>query len=231
MKKARYLELLSHSFPTSRQAASAIAHYSGELSLPKPTELYISDIHGEYEAFANILRTGCGSLQRVINEAFDQSLTDQEKAALTCLICYPQEKMDCVLSDEVETTAWYEESISQLLVLIDYLLLTHSHRELADALPEEFAVLTQDLLSLDYPTEIVSSLIATNIAAPYLEALCLAVRTLLVGKLHMVGDVYDRGPFPELIMDELANSPRIDIQWGNHDICLLYTSPSPRDCS
>ncbi len=230
MKKARYLELLSHSFPTSRQAASAIAHYSGELSLPKPTELYISDIHGEYEAFANILRTGCGSLQRVINEAFDQSLTDQEKAALTCLICYPQEKMDCVLSDEVETAAWYEESISQLLVLIDYLLLTHSNRELADALPEEFAVLTQDLLSLDYPTEIVSSLIATNTAAPYLEALCLAVRTLLVGKLHMVGDVYDRGPFPELIMDELANSPRIDIQWGNHDIVWMGAALGQRGC-
>ena len=230
MKKARYLELLSHSFPTSRQAASAIAHYSGELSLPKPTELYISDIHGEYEAFANILRTGCGSLQRVINEAFDQSLTDQEKAALTCLICYPQEKMDCVLSDEVETAAWYEESISQLLVLIDYFLLTHSNRELADALPEEFAVLTQDLLSLDYPTEIVSSLIATNTAAPYLEALCLAVRTLLVGKLHMVGDVYDRGPFPELIMDELANSPRIDIQWGNHDILWMGAASGNDSC-
>ena len=149
MKKARYLELLSHSFPTSRQAATAIAHYAGELSLPKPTELYISDIHGEYEAFANILRTGCGNLQRAIESAFGESLTDQEKAALTCLICYPQEKMECILADEDETAPWYEESISQLLVLIDYLLLTHSNQELTEALPEEFAALTQDLLSLD----------------------------------------------------------------------------------
>ena len=162
--------------------------------------------------------------------AFGESLTDQEKAALTCLICYPQEKMECILEDEEESVSWYEESISQLLVLVDYLLLTHSNRELAEALPEEFAVLTQDLLSLDYPIEIVSSLISTNTAPDYIEALCLAVRTMLVSKLHMVGDVYDRGPFPELIMDELANSPHIDIQWGNHDIVWMGAALGQRGC-
>ena len=230
MKMDNYLKLLAQSYPTSRQTATAIAQRKGELSLPKPTELFISDIHGEYEAFANILRTGCGSLQQVIETAFENDLTDQEKAALTCLVCYPREKMELELSNNADPAAWYEETISQLLVLIDYLLLTHSYSELTKTLPEDFAKLTEDLLFLDYPIEIVSSLIDTNTAASYIEALCIATRTLLVGKLHMVGDVYDRGPSPDLIMEELASCPNIDIQWGNHDIVWMGAALGQRGC-
>lgn len=230
MKMDNYLKLLAQSYPTSRQAATAIAQRKGELSLPKPTELFISDIHGEYEAFANILRTGCGSLQQVIETAFENDLTDQEKAALTCLVCYPREKMELELSNNADPAAWYEETISQLLVLIDYLLLTRSYSELTKTLPEDFAKLTEDLLFLDYPIEIVSSLIDTNTAASYIEALCIATRTLLVGKLHMVGDVYDRGPSPDLIMEELASCPNIDIQWGNHDIVWMGAALGQRGC-
>lgn len=230
MKMDNYLKLLAQSYPTSRQTATAIAQRKGELSLPKPTELFISDIHGEYEAFANILRTGCGSLQQVIETAFENDLTDQEKAALTCLVCYPREKMELELSNNADPATWYEETISQLLVLIDYLLLTHSYSELTKTLPEDFAKLTEDLLFLDYPIEIVSSLIDTNTAASYIEALCIATRTLLVGKLHMVGDVYDRGPSPDLIMEELASCPNIDIQWGNHDIVWMGAALGQRGC-
>ena len=230
MKMDNYLKLLAQSYPTSRQTATAIAQRKGELSLPKPTELFISDIHGEYEAFANILRTGCGSLQQVIETAFENDLTYQEKAALTCLVCYPREKMELELSNNADPAAWYEETISQLLVLIDYLLLTHSYSELTKTLPEDFAKLTEDLLFLDYPIEIVSSLIDTNTAASYIEALCIATRTLLVGKLHMVGDVYDRGPSPDLIMEELASCPNIDIQWGNHDIVWMGAALGQRGC-
>lgn len=230
MKMDNYLKLLAQSYPTSRQTATAIAQRKGELSLPKPTELFISDIHGEYEAFANILRTGCGSLQQVIETAFENDLTYQEKAALTCLVCYPREKMELELSNNADPAAWYEETISQLLVLIDYLLLTHSYSELTKTLPEDFAKLTEDLLFLDYPIEIVSSLIDTNTAASYIEALCIAIRTLLVGKLHMVGDVYDRGPSPDLIMEELASCPNIDIQWGNHDIVWMGAALGQRGC-
>ena len=230
MKKARYLELLSESFPTTQKAAAEIARTMGKLALPKPAELYISDIHGEYEAFANILRTGCGKLQKVVDEAFDDSLTEKEKAALVCLICYPKEKMACILTDEFETAEWYEEAISKLLVLLDYLSLDHTHNEITNTLPEEFRAITEDLLAQDYPVELVSSLISTMTAEAYIEALCVAIRSLLVGKLHMVGDVYDRGPFPDLIMDELEACSNIDIQWGNHDIVWMGAALGQRGC-
>ena len=226
----RYLSYLSRRFPSAQDVAIEIVHNTGKLALPKPSELYISDIHGEYEAFANILRTGCGSLQKIIDEAFGDSLTVQEKAALTCLICYPQEKMECILNDEVSCDAWCENTISQLLVLFDYVSLTHLDEDIANSLDSKFKVLLEDMLLQDYPTELVGSLINHNIAPNFIEALCISLRTLLVGKLHMVGDVYDRGPYPDLIMDELVSCPNIDIQWGNHDIVWMGAALGQRGC-
>lgn len=227
---ARYLKLLSQAFPTKADVAAQIAQDAGRLALPKPTELFISDIHGEYETFAYILRSGCGALQNHIDAAFGEELTEEEKAALTTLVIYPEQKAALELERTDSEGAWLERAISELLVLLDYLSLTHTHAELQAALPKPYARLVDELRAQDYPVEMVGALIETGEALPFIYALCAAIKQLLVGKLHMVGDVYDRGPAPDLVMDELAACPNIDIQWGNHDIVWMGAALGQRGC-
>ena len=138
--------------------------------------------------------------------------------------------MECILNDEVSCDAWCENTISQLLVLFDYVSLTHLDEDIANSLDSKFKVLLEDMLLQDYPTELVGSLINHNIAPNFIEALCISLRTLLVGKLHMDGDEYDSGPYPDLNMDELASCPIIDIQWGNHDIVWMGAALGQRGC-
>lgn len=243
---SRYLGLLSELLPTKTAVASEIALQKARLGLPKPTELYLSDIHGEYEAFSHILRCGCGALQKAIDEAFEETLPQSTKSELTTLICYPEEKIAHVLSDKTSTFTikdaransdenwqedqWYERAISLLLVLVDSLSLTHAYEDIQDELSPEFCPLLDELLSQDFPCEIVDTLIETNTAADFIEALCKAIRHLLVGQLHMVGDVYDRGPAPDLIMEELCDYPHVDVQWGNHDIVWMGAALGQRGC-
>lgn len=230
VSKSRYLELLSNYFPNRFDVAAEIALSKAQLELPKPTELFVSDIHGEYEAFSHILRSACGGLQTLIDQVFSDKLSADRKAELATLICYPEEKLSLVASKAEVPEEWYEETISELLVLTDYLSLTHGSAAVRDALPTEFAPVVDELLSLDYPIEVVNSLIESEVADTFIHSLCEAIRELLVGKLHMVGDVYDRGPAPDLIMEELMNYHSVDVQWGNHDIVWMGAALGQRGC-
>lgn len=226
----RYRDLLSQHFPTAQDAIIEIALCAGKMALPKSPELYISDVHGEYEAFSDIVRTGCGRLQKVIDEAFDKDLDEKQKAALTSLISYPEEKMQCALSDGIDHSEWFESTISQLLVLFDHLSLTHRREDLTQGLTPAYRSLLENMLLQDYPVELVDTLIEHNAAADFIKALCISLRSSLVGKIHLVGDVYDRGPYPDLIMDEVAKYPNIDIEWGNHDIVWMGAALGQRGC-
>ena len=216
-------------FPTTSEAACELARCTLGLSEPAPTELYVSDPHGEYETFAHIVRSGCGQLDALVEETFADELSTAEKDALATLVCYPDEKMALVLAGEDEH-AWMETAVGRLLRLFSRASQGRLHNEAFFHLDGSTAALVEDLLLADSPAPAVDALVDAGTARGFVSSLCCGIRRLAAGKLHLVGDVYDRGPSPDLIMDELEGLPDVDIQWGNHDIVWMGAALGQRGC-
>lgn len=233
-----YLELLSESFPTIADASAEIINLSAVLSLPKGTELFASDIHGEFEAFSHLLKNGSGSVRLKIEDAFGEILTPKEKSELATLIYYPREKMELVLPDVSDKHAWFATMIERLIAVCKQASGKYTRSKVRKALPDEFAYAIDELMTEnnhavnreEYHQAIIDSAIRTGRGAEFVEALCLLVQRLSVDHLHIVGDVYDRGPAPDSIMDVLSDYHCLDIQWGNHDIVWMGASLGQRGC-
>ena len=234
----RYLELLSRSFPTAAKASAEIINLSAILNLPKGTEFFASDIHGEYEAFSHTLRNGSGSIRLKIDDVFGDSLSENEKRSLATLIYYPREKMELVLSQVDDAEAWYAVTLQRLVAVCKRAAQKYTRSRVRKALPKDFAYIIEELMTENrhgvdkqaYYAAIVDAVIRTDRGGALVEALCLLIQRLAIERLHIVGDIYDRGPYPHIIMDALMEHHSLDIQWGNHDIVWMGASLGQRGC-
>ncbi|OUO89427.1 fructose-bisphosphatase class III [Gordonibacter sp. An230] len=238
VSEKRYLELLSRSFPTAAKASAEIINLSAILNLPKGTEFFASDIHGEYEAFSHILRNGSGSIRLKIDDVFGDALGEAEKRSLATLIYYPREKMEIELARTDDAQAWYERMLPRLVAVCKRAARKYTRSRVRRALPEDFAYIIEELMTeksdgVDkraYYVAIIDAVIRTGRGGALIEALCLLIQHLAIDHLHIVGDIYDRGPYPDVIMETLMGHHSLDIQWGNHDIVWMGAALGQRGC-
>ena len=238
VSEKRYLELLSRSFPTAAKASAEIINLSAILNLPKGTEFFASDIHGEYEAFSHILRNGSGSIRLKIDAEFGDSLSEEEKRSLATLIYYPHEKMEFVLSQVSDPGAWYAIMLPRLVAVCKRAARKYTRSRVRKALPDDFAYIIEELMTEDrhgedkqaYYAAIIDAVIRTDRGGELIEALCQLIQRLAIERLHIIGDIYDRGPYPDVIMETLMDHHALDIQWGNHDIVWMGASLGQRGC-
>ena len=237
----KYLRLLARNFPNVATATTEIINLEAILNLPKGTEHFLADLHGEYEAFQHVLRNASGTIKRKVNEIFNETLSIREIKELCTLIYYPKEKLELMkteLPDEVELNDWYFITINRLVRVCRNVSSKYTRSKVHKALPDDFSYIIQELLherSSDpnkqaYVDGIVHSIIETRRADAFIIAMCNLIQQLTIDVLHILGDVFDRGPSPDKIMDILCNYHNFDIQWGNHDI-LWMGAAAGNDCS
>lgn len=237
-KDIRYLELLSHSFPTIAAASTEIINLEAIMNLPKGTEHFLADLHGEYEAFQHVLRNASGAIKRKVNEIFGNTLRESEKKEICTLIYYPEQKLQLVKEVETDLVDWHVITLNQLVKICQNVSSKYTRSKVRKALPEEFSYIIQELLhesSMEpnkqaYINVIISTIIDTHRADDFIVAMCNLIQRLTIDSLHILGDIFDRGPGPHIIMDTLCNYHNFDIQWGNHDILWMGAASGNNCC-
>lgn len=225
----KYLKLLSRSFPTVASASTEIINLEAILNLPKGTEHFLTDIHGEYEAFHHVLKNASGTVKRKVNEIFGNSLRESEKKDLCTLIYYPAEKLELIKANESNMNEWYEITLNRLVKVCQSVSSKYTRSKVNKALPRDFSYIIQELLHETeadpnkhaYFNQIISTIISTRRADAFIVAMCNLIQRLAIDSLHIVGDIYDRGPGAHIIMDTICQYHDFDIQWGNHDILWM----------
>lgn len=225
----RYLQLLSQSFPSVAAASTEIINLSAILNLPKGTEHFLADLHGEYKSFQHVLKNASGNIKRKVNEIFGNELREAEKKELCTLIYYPEEKLELVKSSEADYEDWCHVIIHQLVKVCRDVSSKYTRSKVRKSLPEDFSYIIQELLhertddvdKAAYVNVIIDTIITTGRADDFIIAISHVIQQLAIDLLHILGDVYDRGPGAHLIMDLLKHYHNWDIQWGNHDILWM----------
>lgn len=234
----KYLERLSELYPTISAASTEIINLQSILNLPKGTEHFLTDIHGEYEAFIHVLKNGSGSVKRKIDEVFGNTLSSKDKKALATLIYYPKEKIKQVIKTEENMNDWYKITLYRLIEICKCVAGKYSRSKIRKALPQDFAYIIEELItekseSLDkesYYNEIVHTIIRLDRSEAFIVAMSNLIQRLTVDHLHIIGDIFDRGPGPHIIMDRLLKYHSVDIQWGNHDVVWMGAAAGHRAC-
>ena len=238
MSDLRYLQLLSRSFPTIADASTEIINLEAILNLPKGTEHFLTDIHGEYEAFQHVLKNASGAVKRKVNEIFGHTLRESEKKEICTLIYYPEEKLQLIKEQEADLDDWYLITLNQLVKVCQNVSSKYTRSKVRKALPAEFSYIIQELLhesSVEpnkhaYINVIISTIISTKRSDDFIIAMCNLIQRLTIDSLHIVGDIYDRGPGAHIIMDTLCDYHNFDIQWGNHDILWMGAASGNDAC-
>lgn len=235
----KYLKLLSKQFPTISSVTTEIMNLEAILNLPKGTEHFVSDLHGEYDAFEHVLRNGSGNVKRKVQDLYKASLSDDEIDELATLIYYPEEKMELILeekSDE-EREQWFADVLPMLVNIAIYSASKYTRSKVRKAIPADYEYILGELLfrdpvanKEDYYNEIIHSMIELERAEDFIVTLGYLIQRLVVDHLHVVGDIYDRGPHPEKIIDRMKNYHSLDIQWGNHDVLWMGAALGSMDC-
>jgi fructose-1,6-bisphosphatase-3 len=233
----KYLRLLSGRFPNIAAASTEIINLEAILNLPKGTEHFLSDLHGEYEAFQHVLKNASGDVKRKVNEIFGDTLREADKKDLCTLIYYPKQKLELIKSSEPDLEDWYVITLNHLIKICRSVSSKYTRSKVRKALPEEFSYIIQELLhessvepnKHDYVNVIIKTIISTHRADEFITAMCDLIQRLVIDSLHIIGDVFDRGPGAHLIMDILCNYHNFDIQWGNHDV-LWMGAAAGNDC-
>lgn len=228
-KKLKYLRTLSVQYPTVAAAATEIVNLQAILSLPKGTEHFLTDIHGEYEQFRHIVKNGSGAIRRKIDDEFGNAISVTEKKALATLIYYPEQMLEQVFDSEENLNDWYSVTIYRLIRMSKNASSKYTRSKVRKAFPKDFAYILDELLTgrpdmsdqEAYYNEIINSVIKTARASELIVAFCDLIRRLVVDHLHVLGDIFDRGPSPDKVMDTLMAYHSVDIQWGNHDISWM----------
>ena len=225
-----HLELLSESFRNIDETTKEIINLEAILSLPKGTEHFLSDIHGEYEAFDHILLNGSGVIKEKLKEVFGNRLPKKELNLLATIIYYPEEKLN-LLKKEFSTAEYKEYQKILLLRLLEVTQVAarkYTRSKVRKLLPKDFDYIIEELLykmqtrdKEDYYEKILENIIELGAGDKFIIELSLSIHKLIIDHLHIVGDVYDRGPLPDQIMDRLLNSHSLDIHWGEHDMCWI----------
>lgn len=234
----RYLKLLSEKFPGIQTTTSEIINLNAILNLPKGTEHFVSDIHGEYESFEHVLRNCSGSIKRKVMETLQDQLTEEEIKELTTIIYYPAEKLRLLEKEKELCTEWYEQTIKNLITVCRISATKYSHSKIRKSIPSNFAYIIQELLFKNdvngdrenYYNEIIRSIIDTGECDEFIISICKTIRRLNIDHLHIIGDIFDRGVGPQHVMDTLMGYHSLDIQWGNHDILWIGAAAGNAAC-
>lgn len=225
----RYLKSLSKRYPTIASAATEIINLQAILSLPKGTEHFITDIHGEYDQYLHVIKNGSGAIRRKIEDEFGNTFSMSDKKAMAALIYYPELKLEQVAKSEENMEDWYRVTIYRLIHICRNAASKYTRSKVRKALPKDFAYVIEELITgrpdmsdqEAYFNEIVNSVIETGRAQELIIAFANLIRRLVVDHLHVVGDIFDRGPYPHMVMDSLMEHHSVDIQWGNHDVLWM----------
>lgn len=236
--KLRYLERLSELYPTIAEASTEVINLQAILNLPKGTEHFLTDIHGECEAFSHVLKNGSGSVRRKIDDVFGNTMSSRDKQTLATLIYYPKEKMNRIKREEKNMEDWYKITLYRLIEVCKRTASKYTRSKVRKALPKDFAYVIDELITEkqeltdkeSYYNAIVSTIIRVGRAEEFIVALSELVQRMTVDHLHIVGDIYDRGPGPHVIMDKLMKHHSVDIQWGNHDVLWMGAAAGHRGC-
>lgn len=225
----KFLRLLSESFPTIGATATEIINLKAILNLPKGTEHFLTDIHGEYQAFNHVLRNGSGVIKDKIDDIFGDTLEEKFKKQLATVIYYPEEKINFIQEQGTDMESWYRVTILRLVQVCKVISSKYTASKVRKALPKDFSYIIQELLhekefsynKREYVRNIINTIIELDRAKEFIIAISELIQRLTIDVLHIVGDIYDRGPAPHKIMDRLMNYHNVDIQWGNHDILWM----------
>lgn len=234
----RYLQLLSQSFPTVAEASTEIINLQAILNLPKGTEHFLADIHGEYEAFIHVLKNASGNIKRKVNELFGNTLREAEKRELCTLIYYPEQKLELVKHNETDIDDWYHITLHQLVAVCRDVSSKYTRSKVRKSLPADFSYIIQELLhehtedhdKTAYVNVIVDTIISTGRADDFIIAIANVIQRLAIDSLHILGDIYDRGPGAHIIMDTMRKYHSWDMQWGNHDILWMGAAAGNDAC-
>ncbi|MDF2543423.1 MAG: fructose,6-bisphosphatase [Herbinix sp.] len=233
-----YLELLSKLYPRIDSASTEIINLQAILNLPKGTEHFISDIHGENEAFDHVMKNASGVIKRKINEIFGNSIREYEKRKLATLIYYPEQKLDMIAKEEDNLEDWYKITLLRLIQVSKSVSSKYTRSKVRKALPKDFSYILEELIHEDgyqknkqeYYDKIIETIIQLGRANAFIIAISKLIQRLAVDRLHILGDIYDRGPGADYIMDELSKYHSLDIQWGNHDILWMGAASGSEAC-
>ncbi len=237
-EKLKYLNLLAKQYPTIAAASTEIINLEAILNLPKGTEHFLADLHGEYEPFVHVLRNGSGAVKRKIEEVFGNSLMDCEKKSLATLVYYPEQKLEIVLKEEKDINDWYKINLYRLIELCRHVSSKYTRSKVRKALPKDFSYIIEELLHEEaddadkqgYYDGIMNTIIEIERAQEFIIALSKLIQRLVIDRLHIIGDIYDRGPRPDIILDTLIDYHSVDIQWGNHDILWMGAASGNTTC-
>ena len=237
----KYLQLLAKSFPSIQAASTEIINLEAILNLPKGTEHFVTDLHGEHEAFRHVLKNASGVIKRKVEDIFGHTLRESEKSELCTLIYYPEEKLKLIKNREKEKhlLEWYKVVLMRLVQVCSNVSTKYTRSKVRKAMPQEYEYIIQELLhesksgeanKHDYITAIVETIISTGRADHFIIAICNLIQRLTIDSLHIIGDVYDRGPGTHIILDFLENYHNWDIQWGNHDLVWMGAAAGSQAC-
>ena len=224
----KYLELLSKDFPTIDSAASEIVNLSAIRSLPKGTEYFFSDMHGEYEAFIHMLRSASGMIKNKIDITLEKTVSSTEREALANLIYYPDKELKRLKREGLIDDEWRRLTIYRLIQVCEAVSAKYTRSRVRKRIPKDMVYILDELLNVTddvnkdyYYEEIISTILDTGIADHFIGSICRMIQSLAIDRLHIIGDIYDRGPRADIIMDELLKMHDVDVQWGNHDISWM----------
>lgn len=235
-EELHYLRLLSRQYPTVEAAGTEIIRLQAILNLPKPTEHFMSDIHGEHEAFLHILNSGSGEVKEKLEELFGNSMTRKDRNDLATLIYYPTSKLALVADEEENLDEWYRLTIHRLVDLCRFVSTKHTRAKVRTYMDPDYEQILDELIHLveeggsrrDQYENIINTIIQIGQAADVIRAICKVIKSLVVDKLHIVGDIFDRGPRADIVMDSLMTAGNVDIQWGNHDVLWMGAASGSR---
>ena len=234
----KYLQLLSQSFPTIATASTEIINLQAILNLPKGTEHFLADIHGEHEAFRHILKNASGNIRRKVNDLFGNTLRESEQRELCTLIYYPDEKLELVKAAEPDINDWYHITIHYLVAICRLVSSKYTRSKVRKSLPSDFSYIIQELLhertddanKAAYVNGLIDTIISTGRADDFIIAISNVIQRLSIDLLHILGDIYDRGSGAHIILDTLSAYHSWDIQWGNHDVLWMGAQAGNRAC-
>ena len=238
MENEKYLELLSKTYKNIQEVSEEIINLQAILNLPKGTELFLSDIHGEYEAFIHILNNGSGIIKNKIEDIYKDSLTEKDRKELATLIYYPEEKLNLVKKEVEEIKEWYRIILYRLIEVTRAVSSKYTRSKVRKAMPKGFDYIIDELLHSqgedknkeNYYKQIIESIIDLNRADAFIIAISDLIKRMAIDHLHIIGDIYDRGPGAPIIMDKLMDFHSLDIEWGNHDILWMGAASGNEAC-
>ena len=235
-EELRYLKLLAQQYPTVQAASSEIINLQAILNLPKGTEHFISDVHGEHEAFLHILNSCSGVIREKVDDLFASTISKGERDELATLIYYPEEKLEQLHQQVEDMNEWYRITLHRLIEVCRFVTSKYTRSKVRKALPKDYAYIIDELIHTnyaeadkrDYFENIISTIIDLEQADGFIQAVSAVIKRMAVDHMHIVGDIFDRGPRADIIMDSLLDYHSVDIQWGNHDILWMGAASGSR---